>query len=505
VTEPNDANLEREAKLGAWPGFAMPDLSGVAPGVRVEARPTLELDAVYVDTPDLALVRRGGSLRRRTGEGAPRWTLKLPVGSSDVVLSRRELDVEDAGDQVPERLARLVTGWVRRSPLAPVAVIRSHRERLVLLGADGAQLAEIDDDEVSVIDDGHVAARFREVEVELAAGGSDELLRAVTDALVRAGAGAPDPTSKVARALGPRALLPPDLAPVPPDPSSTMADVVRSALRRSAGQIVDHDHVVRLDDDIEGVHKMRVATRRLRSDLQTLEPVLERGWADELRGDLKALAAELGTVRDTDVLLARLRRHIGELPADDRPVAARIVGRLEDARRAQVGALLATLDSDAYVDLLDEVVAGALEPRLGPDGDDAAVDALPGLVRPRWRRLTKAVRALGPQPADEDLHQVRILAKRARYAAELAAPVAGDAAADLAAHLAEVQDVLGEIHDTVVAEGWLRAVALELDHEARFAAGALAATQRAERAALTAAWPDTWAACDRKALTGWLR
>jgi CHAD domain-containing protein len=505
VTEPNDANLEREAKLGAWPGFAMPDLTGVAPGVTVEARPTLELDAVYVDTPDLALVRSGGSLRRRTGEGAPRWTLKLPVGSSDVVLSRRELDVEDSADQVPERLARLVTGWVRRSALAPVAVIRSHRERLVLLGADGAQLAEIDDDEVSVIDDGHVAARFREVEVELASGGSDELLRAVTDALVGAGAGAPDPTSKVARALGPRALLPPDLAPVPPDPSSTMADVVRSALRRSAGQIVDHDHVVRLDDDIEGVHKMRVATRRLRSDLQTLEPVLEKGWADELRGDLKALAAELGTVRDTDVLLARLRRHIAELPADDRPVARRIVGRLEDARRAQVGALLATLDSDAYVDLLDEVVAGALEPRLGPDGQDAAVDTLPGLVRPRWRRLAKAVRALGPQPADEDLHQVRILAKRARYAAELAAPVAGDAAADLAAHLAEVQDVLGEIHDTVVAEGWLRAVALELDHEARFAAGALAATQRAERAALMAAWPDAWSACDRKALTGWLR
>jgi CHAD domain-containing protein len=505
VSGTDKGKVEREVKLGAWPGFAMPDLDGVAPGVTVEVRPTLDLDATYVDTADLALVRNGASLRRRTGEGAPRWTLKLPASSTGAALARRELDVEDAGTTVPEELARLVTGWVRRSPLVPVAVIRSHRQRLALTGPDGHQLAEIDDDEVSVIDGDTVAARFREVEVELSGGGTEELLQAVTAALLAAGAGAPDPTSKVARALGPRALLPPELAATPPGPASTMAEVAAAALQRSAQVLVDHDHVVRLDDDIEGVHKMRVATRRLRSDLQTLQPVLEAGWSDELRADLKDLAATLGVVRDTDVLLQRLRRHIGELPADDRPVAVGVVDRLEDERRAQVADLLATLDTDAYLDLLDEVVEGALRPRLGPRGEDAGSVVLPELVRPRWRRLRKAVDALGPRPDDDELHRVRILAKRARYAAELAAPVVGDAAADLAAQLAQVQDVLGELHDTVVAEAWLRQAATTLDHDARFVAGQLAATQRTERAALLGAWPATWAACDRKALTGWLR
>lgn len=505
MSGPSSGAVEREVKLGAFPDFAMPDLGEVSPGVTVEARPTLDLDATYVDTPELALVRNGASLRRRTGEGAARWTLKLPSGSSETTMARREFDVIDDGSTVPPELARLVVGWVRRSPLEPVAIIRSRRRRLSLHGSDGIELAEIDDDEVSVIDGDEVAARFREVEVELVDAGSEKLLTAVTDALVAAGAGAPDPTPKIARALGPRALLPPELTPVPLDPDATVADVVGAALARSARQIVDHDHVVRLDDDIEGVHKMRVATRRLRSDLQTLEPVLDAGWGDGLRVALKELAADLGAIRDTDVLGQRLRRHIAELPAGDRPVAVGIVDRLQRERTSRMATLVDVLDSDAYVDLLDEVVAGALCPHLGPTGSERAADVLPGLVRPRWKRLRRAVHQLGAHPHHEQLHEVRILTKRTRYAAELAAPVVGDAATDLATHLIQVQDVLGELQDTVVAEAWLRDIAPELDHDARFVAGQLAATQRSEREARLDAWPGAWAACDRKVLTRWFR
>ncbi|HEY6532561.1 MAG TPA: CYTH and CHAD domain-containing protein [Acidimicrobiales bacterium] len=509
MTGPSDGKVEREVKLGAWPGFAMPDLTDVAPGVTVEVRPALDLDATYVDTADLALVRNGASLRRRTGEGAPRWTLKLPAASSEASseassMSRREFDVEDDTTVVPPVLAKLVTGWVRRAPLAPVTVIRSHRERTALLGAEGSQLAEIDDDEVSVIDGDHVAARFREVEVELV-DGSEDLLHLVAEALVAAGAGAPDPTPKVARALGPRALIPPDLIVGSPEPTAPMADVVTAALRRSVRQIVDHDHVIRLDDDPEGVHKMRVGTRRLRSDLQTLEPVLDGAWADELRSDLKELAAELGIVRDADVLLERLWRAVEDLPAADRAVGARVVHRLEEERRALQGELIDVLDSVDYVGLLEELASGALRPRLGTRARERADQVLPELVRPRWRRLRKAVEGLGASPTDDELHQVRILAKRTRYAADLASPVVGDAAADLASRLADIQDVLGDLHDTVVAEDWLRRTLPALDHEARFVSGELVAAQRSERAALRGAWPAAWAACDRKALTRWLR
>jgi CHAD domain-containing protein len=471
--------------------------------VRSEA--ALDLDATYVDTPDLQLVRNGASLRRRTGEGPPRWTLKLPSGRDGDVLLRRELDVDDPGHEVPEALRALTTGWVRRAPLGPVAVIRSHRERLRLLGADGATLAEIDDDEVSVIDAGHVAARFREVEVELAEGGSPDLLTLVTEALVAAGAGAPDPTSKVARALGPRALAPPELSVTPPGPDATVAEAVGAALRRSVGQVVAWDHVVRLDDDVEGVHKVRVGTRRLRSDLTTLEPVLDQAWAEDLRGRLAELAARLGAVRDTDVLLERLWGAVEELREEDRPGAAVVVQRLEDERRAHLGSLHATMSGAAYVELLDDLVAAALRPCLSPAGREPAAEVLPALVRPRWRRLRRAVEGLGDAPSDDALHRVRILAKRARYASELVAPVVGDDAADLAACLAALQDVLGELHDAVVAEAWLRDHRGALTHDEGFAAGELAALQRADADQHRRAWPAAWAACDRKALTRWFR
>src|SRR2546423_12795137 len=68
--------LEREVKLGAGPGFHLPDLAGVLDGVAVGAPETVRLETVYFDTPDLRLARWGVSLRRRAGGG---WTLK-PAG-----------------------------------------------------------------------------------------------------------------------------------------------------------------------------------------------------------------------------------------------------------------------------------------------------------------------------------------------------------------------------------------------------------------------------------------
>ena len=499
------SNLEQEVKLGAWPGFSMPDLSDVEPGVVVDEQPALDLDATYVDTEDLQLVRNGVSLRRRTGEGAPRWTLKLPAGTDGRSLSRREFDVEDDGADVPTPLADLVTGWVRGAPLVPVAVILSHRCRLALRDERGAELAEIDDDEVSVLDDGHVAARFREVEVELGPDGSPGLLTRVTEALEAAGAGAPDPTSKIVRALGPRALAAPDLEPPELDGSSPTSAVVTAALRRSVRQLIAHDHVVRLDDDVEGVHKARVATRRLRSDLSTLSPVLVEGWSDRLRAELGELAADLGRVRDTDVLLARLERSVADLPESDRCAAASVVARVGASRAAELDELLSVMRAPDYVALLDDLVAAALSPHMADGADRPACEALPRLVRRRWRRLHVAVSELGADPTDASLHAVRILAKRTRYAAELAAPVVGPAAEGLAMALADVQDVLGELHDAEVAEQRLRQVLPDCTPEERFAAGELVVVERSSAAESRAAWPPAWARCDRKALTGWLR
>jgi CHAD domain-containing protein len=83
--------------------------------------------------------------------------------------------------------------------------------------------------------------------------------------------------------------------------------LVRHALAGSVAQIVRHDAGVRLGGDAEHVHQFRVATRQLRSDLRTFAPLLEDGWGMGLRAELGWLAAQVGPVREIDVLAERLQ------------------------------------------------------------------------------------------------------------------------------------------------------------------------------------------------------
>jgi CHAD domain-containing protein len=82
---------------------------------------------------------------------------------------------------------------------------------------------------------------------------------------------------------------------------------------------------------------------------------------------------------------------------------------------------------------------------------------------------------------------VRILAKRSRYAAEATAPLLGPAAARFAAAVADVQTVLGDHQDTVLAEEWLRG-ALAVAPEVGETVFQLIEVERARRAVLRAQW-----------------
>ena len=115
-----------------------------------------------------------------------------------------------------------------------------------------------------------------------------------------------------------------------------------------------------------------------------------------------------------------------------------------------------------------------------------------------------AVRALGDEPAPEDLHRIWILAKRARYAAEAAAPVVGRKAAAFAAALADLQTVLGDHQDAMVAEAWLRSAAEGADPALSLAAGELIALQLAEAAACRTQWRRAWEKASAKKLRSWL-
>jgi inorganic triphosphatase YgiF len=161
--------LEREVKLGAGPAFHLPDLAGVIEGVAVAPQETVRMDTVYYDTPDLRLARWGVSLRHRAGEG---WTLKLAPapsapGKPGAVLERDELTFQGGAKKPPEAALEVVRAYVRNAELVPVARLSTVRRRVRLVDASGTRVAEVVDDEVSVRDGRRVAARFREIEVEV--------------------------------------------------------------------------------------------------------------------------------------------------------------------------------------------------------------------------------------------------------------------------------------------------------------------------------------------------
>jgi inorganic triphosphatase YgiF len=201
--------LEREAKLDAPSDFAVPDLTGAVEGLRVAPVEEKVLDATYYDTEDLRLIRFGITLRYRDT-----WTVKLPDRGpvSSGVMARDEIDIEGDPTVIPTLARSLVTGAARTAPLVPVARLVTRRRRHRLLGADGEALGEIDDDDVTVLDQqGNTVDRFREIEAEIVPEAPDALLPAVVERLLAAGATPGSSLPKVARALGPRASEPPDV------------------------------------------------------------------------------------------------------------------------------------------------------------------------------------------------------------------------------------------------------------------------------------------------------
>jgi CHAD domain-containing protein len=202
-----------------------------------------------------------------------------------------------------------------------------------------------------------------------------------------------------------------------------------------------------LAEDVEELHKARVATRRSRAIIKAMRPV----WGERLDAvgdELRWLGRLLGAVRDLDVLIAHLRDERQSLDGDG-PAADVIVAHFEAERGSARATLAEALDSGRYRALIAAfkvAVAGLPE----DDGD------LRPIADQALRKLGKAARALPDDPTDEELHKLRIRAKKARYTAELAGGKRRDRRAE---RLKKVQDVVGEHQDAVVAEQRLREIA----------------------------------------------
>lgn len=457
------AERETEVKLRVGVAFVLPELAGCHAAVEaVSAEPTQALVADYYDTADLALARDGITLRRRVGGPDAGWHLKLPLSPSTTgLLVREELHLPlDVSTGVPEELARLLTARLRDRPLHLVATLETTRQPRVLRDAEGGALAEVTLDLVSARR-GASTVELREIEVE-DRGGGQQVLRAVEAVLVAAGAVEGLGLPKLVQAVGAEATAQPDVPlPARVRRSSSAGAVVAEALRRHVRAVLDQDLAVRRHQP-DAVHQLRVACRRLRSDLRTFAPVVDRAWVHGVRAELSWLAAVLGGARDAEVLRERLLDAAAELPPERARTAlhVRIAVALSDRQSQAEAAVAEALESRRYVALVQQLADAARTPPLADLAQAPGGRALGPRVLRAWKRLDlAAAEALADGASDELLHAARIAAKRARYGTESVAPVYGKKARRLAARAERVQEVLGEQHDAVVAAAVLEQLA----------------------------------------------
>ncbi|MGH7913287.1 MAG: CHAD domain-containing protein [Candidatus Binataceae bacterium] len=225
--------------------------------------------------------------------------------------------------------------------------------------------------------------------------------------------------------------------------------------------------------DVEAVHRLRVATRRLRAALRMLREVAPGGEAESTADELGWLCGAIGAVRDLDVLAQVLEDRATHLEADFIRALAPLSDTIRRRRAIEQDRLAAALDSERYRGLIQRLAVIAPE----PTADSATLDAVAArMVRPQLRAMLRGGAGLDEASPPETLHRLRVRVKKLRYALEPMRAVGGKPVRRMLLHLERVQERVGMYHDAVAAAAWLRGWAAESHDEpaaAMMATGAL--------------------------------
>ncbi|NDJ62836.1 MAG: CHAD domain-containing protein [Chloroflexi bacterium] len=248
-------------------------------------------------------------------------------------------------------------------------------------------------------------------------------------------------------------------------PEDTMAEAGRQVLLAELIVMLEHEAGSRTGDDIEDVHDMRVAIRRMRSAFNLLtayyKPKTIRPFVEMLR----RLARALGAVRDLDVLIENLHAFGQTLETPEQQQAIkRLAKRLEKRRKAARARLIRVLDRDDYRAFVGAFTVFLTTPGMGARGisDD---DIYPSRVRHLLPTMIYShlgmVRAYDTVIAEADvptLHALRIEFKRLRYVVSMFGSVLGSSLKQFVAELKTIQDYLGTMNDGHIAREQLRAL-----------------------------------------------
>ena len=449
---------EREFKFDVAEDFVVPAFEGFD---EISADGPIRLHAIYWDTTDFVLTRWGHSVRSRESvddASEKGWTVKIAVADQSLATVRHEIGVPGDSASPPPGVCELVSGIVAGAALVPVATIDTVRERRTRRDRSSGTTIEIDDDVVTSSTPTGPGPCFRQLEVEIV-DGDERALGQIRRLLCSAGA-VPETASKVRRVLAEQIAEP--ARPIVGDRMKTVSDLVSHALAVGARELLIHDPLIRVDGSHEAIHKARVATRRLRSDLKTLEPVCDPVRVEGLRSELAWLGSLLGRIRDLDVVVSVLTDTAAQVDGIDAGAVDALHGRLRRQRQEQLLVVLDAMRSSRYHDLLFDLVRLVEDPPLRPEFDHGlpAKRFAKEVLRHAFVRVGRLVERLPQHPPQSALHDVRKAAKRARYAAELVAPLAHGKTDKLARRLANLQDELGATQDLIAMSSWLAELAL---------------------------------------------
>ena len=466
--------MEVEAKFGI-PDRRTYERLSQAPalaGLELGAETVSHVQDHYLDTAEGALGSQGYACRLRQVGNRTLATLKGLGWAAGAIHRREEVECEVAGllqpgHWPPGQARELALGLSAGRLLLPLLSLQQTRYSRPL-SSGGQAVATLYLDEVRVCERGRILANYMELEAELLPGAAEENLERLAACLQEEWRLLPESRSKFERALALRSgaePLPTARQPRPPrpgiEPQDPMSEAGRKVLRFHLQRMLCHEPGTRLGIEIEALHDMRVATRRMRAAVRAFDPYFEPGALARHERGLKRTGRALGPMRDLDVFREKTQACFESLPAGEREGLDQFLAVVEARRAGARQQMLAYLNSGKYLrfkERLAEFVA-----RTGMDGLPAGLDVrapIPDRVREVapvaiYQRLA-VVRSFDRQvnvaePPIEQLHALRIACKQMRYTLEFFKEVLGPSTRALIDEIVAVQDHLGAVQDAEVA------------------------------------------------------
>lgn len=269
--------------------------------------------------------------------------------------------------------------------------------------------------------------------------------------------------AQVPPARAPRALIAPTLP---------IADAVRQTLAVAVAAMTHHEAAA-IAGEIEPLHQMRVAARRLRALVQLFAGAIHGSRAHIYKRDLPWLGHAAGAVREYDVIEALIHEYGGRLDPALAAALAPLGEALAAERKAAHARFVAELRTRRYAQMCERLAHPLLRRALPTlnTGCDA-----PAMIAPIARTVRRAGKRIGRDAPPELFHRLRVRIKRLRYALEMLAAMGGKRSRKALVRLERMQELLGVHQDVVATIAWLRGYAVDangLAPETLMAVGAI--------------------------------